>query len=68
MADLCYQFELHASPITKCKRHFLEHAADVLRDARAQMNRVDLLPLHARTGQLTLENDFFSARSPRRHG
>jgi len=59
MAELCSQFELHASQITEWKRQLLEHAADVFGGAPAPKEPVDLVPLHAKIGQLTLENDFF---------
>ena len=59
MAELCSQFELHANQITEWKRQLLAHAADVFGGAPAQKEPIDLIPLHAKIGQLTLENDFF---------
>jgi len=59
MAQLCQEFELHANQITEWKRQLLEHAADVFGgNALAQPEAVDLSPLHAKIGQLALENDF----------
>jgi transposase-like protein len=57
LAELCKQFELHPNQITECKRQLLEHAADAFGGADAP-EPVDLGPLHAKIGQLTLENDF----------
>jgi transposase len=53
MAELCSQFELHANRITEWKRQLLEHAADVFGGAPAQKKSVELVPLHAKIGQLT---------------
>lgn len=57
LAQLCEQFELHPNQITEWKRQLLERAGEVF-GAAAGAPPVDLLPLHAKIGQLTLENDF----------
>ena len=57
MAQLCQEFDLHANQITEWKRQLLERAADVFGGADPP-KPVDLQPLHAKIGQLTLENDF----------
>ena len=59
LAQLCQEFELHPNQITEWKRQLLEHAADVFGgDVSAASAPVDLSPLHAKIGQLALENDF----------
>jgi transposase len=58
MAELCKQFELHSNKITEWKRQLLEHAADAFGGGAEAAEPVDLAPLHAKIGQLTLENDF----------
>ena len=59
MAELCKQFEVHASQVIDWKRQLLERAANVFGGAGSQAAPpVDLAPLHAKIGQLALENDF----------
>ena len=57
MAELCKEFELHPTQINDWKRQLLERAADVFGSGTAP-EPVDLAPLHAKIGQLALENDF----------
>jgi len=57
MAQLCQQFDLHANQISDWKRQLVERAADAF-DGASSAPPVDLTPLQAKIGQLTLENDF----------
>ena len=56
LAELCQQFEVHATQITQWKQQLLEGAADVF-GGGSQPQPVDLAPMHAKIGQLALEND-----------
>ena len=53
MAQLCQEFDLHANQITEWKRQLVERAGDVFGGSGAEP-AVDLDPLHAKIGQLTL--------------
>ena len=61
LAELCQQYELHATQISEWKRQLLDNAAHVFGTVGVQDEAVDLVPLHAKIGQLTLENDFLES-------
>ena len=54
------RFKLHPTQINDWKRQLLDGAADVFCSA-AREEPVDLAPLHAKIGQLALENDFLES-------
>jgi transposase len=60
MAQLCAQFDLHASQINDWKDQLVERAAAAF-DGNSATPTVDLVPLQAKIGQLTLENDFLES-------
>ncbi len=59
LAELSAQFDIHPNQITQWKSQLQEGAAGVFGEARGeQAAPVDLKALHAKIGELTLENDF----------
>ena len=61
LSELAQEFDVHANQITQWKSQLLEGAAGVFGSeakAEAATATVDLKTLHAKIGELTLENDF----------
>jgi transposase len=59
LAQLAEHFDVHANQITSWKAQLLEGAADVFGPGGgAAQPAVDVKSLHAKIGELTLENDF----------
>ena len=59
VAEIAQQFEVHPTQVTEWRRQLLDRAVDVFGGAQvASEPPIDLKALHAKIGQLTLENDF----------
>ncbi len=62
LAELAQQFDVHPNQITQWRSQLLEGASGVFgADAKAEpATAVDVKTLHAKIGELTLENDFLA--------
>ena len=57
MAELCAQFAVHSHQISEWKRRLIARATEVF-GGSVESEPIELEPLHAKIGQLALENDF----------
>ena len=60
LAALAEQFQVHPTQITEWKQQLLARVADVLGGTTPPADMPDLKTLHAKIGQLALENDFLA--------
>ena len=63
MAELGEQFDVHANQISTWRDQLLKGATDVFggpEKSEATAPAIDVKSLHAKIGELTLENDFLS--------
>ena len=58
LAELALQFEVHPDQMTVWIRQLSDRAVNIFDKASATGPSVDVKAMHAKIGQLTLENDF----------
>ena len=56
LAQLCQELDLHANQISEWERQLVERASAAF-DGGAVEPAIDLIPLQAKIGQLTLEKE-----------
>ena len=58
VGEIAQQFEVHPTQVTEWRKQLLERAAEAFGPSGPAQPPVDVKALHAKIGQLTLENDF----------
>jgi transposase len=59
VAELAKRFDVHPNSIVQWKSELLQRAGEIFEGTRSSRNEeVDIKELHAKIGQLALENDF----------
>ena len=58
LAELAKQFDVHPNQIAEWKNQLVAQSAAVFENGKPPEPAVDLKALHAKIGQLALENDF----------
>jgi len=62
ISELSQQFDIHPNQITQWKTQLLERMSVVFEGAgKSDLPAVDIKTLHAKIGELTLENDFLES-------
>jgi len=61
LSELAQRYEVHPNMLTEWKKQLLQRAEEVFTKERKTETGPSIKELHAKIGQLTMENDFLSA-------
>ncbi len=59
MVELSEHFQVHTNQIAEWKKILMEHASDIFEKGKPS-KEPDIKELHAKIGQLAMENDFLA--------
>jgi transposase len=61
LTELSQRFQVHQNQITQWKKELLERAGEIFEKGKQVSTQPDIKELHAKIGQLAVENDFLSS-------